>query len=403
SPLSVFAVNTATGYESSDGLRNCGNGAMATFQEGFFTFGLAMAREAGFKTDTLMQALAHRPFNLLKNPAVNHYLNGNGGGIESAGYVNCFRDATTGNWISSWNNFNNYYTSLPTWYIAGDVEGDWALSDLGAIATMYGYTVDGYDAVDVYATFQSYLPYATTSFATVTPKFDILPRAPLSIKTPTTVTAVQSTFLSLQLSATGGAQPYSWSLSSGSLPAGLSFDASGLILGVPIASGNFAFTVQVRDARGASDSKLLTISVAASASPSITTSSLANAVQNSFYRAQLTASGGTLPYTWSLGSGSLPGGVSLAGSGIISGVPAAAGTFTFVIVARDASGASDSKSLTLSVASPGVFSLPVGLGWFNLDATIAGAQTEPQNRLSECPTPVPAGDQGCPLGVFAYS
>src|SRR5262249_21324508 len=99
----------------------------------------------------------------------------------------------------------------------------------------------------------------------------------------------------------------------------------------------------------------------------------------------------------------LPGGVSLAGSGIISGVPAAAGTFTFVIVARDASGASDSKSLTLSVASPGVFSLPVGLGWFNLDATIAGAQTEPQNRLSECPTPVPAGDQGCPLGVFAYS
>ena len=177
SPLSVFAVNTTTGYESSTGLRNCGNGAMATFQEGFFTFGLAMAREAGFKSDTLMQALAHRPFNVLKNPAVNHFLNGNGGGIEAAGYVNCFRDATTTNWISSWSNFNNYYTTpLPTSYVAGDIEGDWALIGLGAIGTMYGYNVDGYDAGDVYRTFQGYLPYANPSFATVTPKFNIRPR-----------------------------------------------------------------------------------------------------------------------------------------------------------------------------------------------------------------------------------
>jgi len=50
------------------------------------------------------------------------------------------------------------------------------------------------------------------------------------------------------LSATGGVTPYSWSIVSGSLPAGLTLDpGTGLISGTPSAFGTFNFTVRVTD------------------------------------------------------------------------------------------------------------------------------------------------------------
>ena len=62
----------------------------------------------------------------------------------------------------------------------------------------------------------------------------------------------------------------------------------------------------------------------------ITTSSLPNGAVNSAYSVTLAASGGTLPYTWSIASGSLPSGLALnSGSGAITGTPTSVGTFTF--------------------------------------------------------------------------
>jgi hypothetical protein len=52
----------------------------------------------------------------------------------------------------------------------------------------------------------------------------------------------------------------------------------------------------------------------------------------------LNASGGTVPYTWSMLSGSLPEGVSLSNSGVISGKPSSAGTFNFTCKVTDANG-----------------------------------------------------------------
>jgi hypothetical protein len=50
------------------------------------------------------------------------------------------------------------------------------------------------------------------------------------------------------LAATGGVPPYTWRLTSGSWPAGLSFSTAGVISGVPNTAGTYSFTAQVNDA-----------------------------------------------------------------------------------------------------------------------------------------------------------
>src|SRR5262245_59266264 len=68
-------------------------------------------------------------------------------------------------------------------------------------------------------------------------------------------TTVNSTY-SQMVSASGGTQPYTWSISAGALPDGLSLNtSSGAITGTPTTAGTPSFTVQVVDGAMASDSK----------------------------------------------------------------------------------------------------------------------------------------------------
>lgn len=53
------------------------------------------------------------------------------------------------------------------------------------------------------------------------------------------------------------------------------------------------------------------------------------------YYQQLSASGGSGPYTWSITEGTLPPGLSLNSDGVLSGTPSSPGTFNFVITATD--------------------------------------------------------------------
>jgi Pectate lyase superfamily protein/Putative Ig domain len=68
----------------------------------------------------------------------------------------------------------------------------------------------------------------------------------------------------------------------------------------------------------------------------ITTNSLPGGAVGAAYNATIAFSGGVAPYQWSVGSGSLPAGLSLsAASGAISGSPALAGTSMFAVVVQD--------------------------------------------------------------------
>ena len=130
-----------------------------------------------------------------------------------------------------------------------------------------------------------------------------------------------------------------WSVSSGSLPAGLSLNAStGVIAGTPSTAGTYTFTVKAAYS-SVYATKTYTITIAA-ATPTytltITKTSLASGTAGTYYSDTLTAtlSGSAISPTWSLKSGSLPSGLSLnASTGAITGTPSAAGTYTFTVSA----------------------------------------------------------------------
>ena len=81
----------------------------------------------------------------------------------------------------------------------------------------------------------------------------------------------------------------------------------------------------------------------------LTTSALPSALRATAYSAQLAASGGVPPYTWSIDSG-LPQGLSLSpATGVLSGTPTAAGAFSLVARVADASGTQAVRTLELAV------------------------------------------------------
>ena len=156
---------------------------------------------------------------------------------------------------------------------------------------------------------------------------------------------------STTLSASGGTPPYSWSVSSGTLPTGLSLSSSGTLSGTPTVAGAFPFTVAVKDTASASASASLSINVASVSPLQITSSQLPGGTVSSAYSATLSASGGTSPYSWSVSSGTLPTGLSLSSSGALSGTPTVAGSFPFTVAVKDAASASASASLSINVVT----------------------------------------------------
>ena len=151
------------------------------------------------------------------------------------------------------------------------------------------------------------------------------------------------------LSANGGTAPYSWSLSVGQLPAGLSLSGSGVISGTPAAPGSSLFGLQVKDADGNSSAGSLTIVI--DPAISISTTSLPGAIVGLQYSQNMMATGGTLPFQWAVSSGSLPAGLGLGATGTLSGTPSASGNFSFSVDVKDSKGATDTVALTLAVAA----------------------------------------------------
>ena len=143
------------------------------------------------------------------------------------------------------------------------------------------------------------------------------------------------------LGASGGTTPYTWSITSGSLPAGLSIAANGTISATPTAPGTSTFTASAgrqQAARWSNRNPLNLSLVIAPGTLSIITSSLPAGTATTAYSTQLAATGGTPAYTWSIAfRSSLPAGLTLAGitTGIISGTPTTAGTYSFTATASD--------------------------------------------------------------------
>ncbi len=165
-----------------------------------------------------------------------------------------------------------------------------------------------------------------------------------------------------KVDASGGLLPYTWEVISGSLPPGLDADSSYEnnvslgIIGSPSETGTFKFTLEVTD----SSTPIQTISKELSISISIelvhiTTDSLPDGTVGSIYASKVDASGGLLPYSWELISGSLPPGLdadfcyennlSLG----ITGNPLEPGTFEFMLEVTDSNLPEQTSSKELSI------------------------------------------------------
>lgn len=82
---------------------------------------------------------------------------------------------------------------------------------------------------------------------------------------------------------------------------------------------------------------------------SITTTSLAIGQVGSAYAQTLTATGGATPYTWSVIAGTLPTGLSLNTTGVISGTPALSSSFNFTVRVASAMGQSAQRALAITI------------------------------------------------------
>ncbi len=180
----------------------------------------------------------------------------------------------------------------------------------------------------------------------------ILAAVKIATTSPLPPGAVGSPY-SLQLTATGGTPPYTWTAPNSGLPPGLSLASSGHIGGTPTTTGTFTFSLTATDSGGYRDTASFTMTVAPALAIT-TASALPDGAAGAPYEAQLAATGGTAPYTWTVVPelGTLPAGVTLnTSSGRLSGTPSAAGNYSFSMRVDDAAGNSAVKRFTISISN----------------------------------------------------
>jgi len=159
----------------------------------------------------------------------------------------------------------------------------------------------------------------------------------------------------LIFSATGGAAPYTFDVTQGFLPDGLTISPNGLLSGRPTAAGSTAFKITATDANGNTGSQTYTLVIVA-VPITISPSSLNSAAKRVAYSQQLTASSSkTTTYTYTLSAGTLPTGLALSSSGLISGTTVELGSKTFTVKATDADGSFGTRQYTLSVSDVFIF------------------------------------------------
>ncbi|HUD40841.1 MAG TPA: IPTL-CTERM sorting domain-containing protein [Dokdonella sp.] len=186
---------------------------------------------------------------------------------------------------------------------------------------------------------------------------------PLTLLPATLPNGLAGTAYSQQFTASGGIAPYTYALSSGTLPAGLSLSAAGLLSGTPTADGSYDFSVEATDSTSGTAGTVTVAYTLTIGAPTITIApaTLPDGVVGEAYTATLTASGGTAPYTYAVSAGALPAGVTLGSGGTLAGTPTEGGSFTFTVTATDANDFTGTQAYTLQIGSPTIEIAPAVL------------------------------------------
>src|ERR1700678_2627518 len=187
------------------------------------------------------------------------------------------------------------------------------------------------------------------------PASSTAPGNTVTVTNPGSQTGTVGTAASLQVKATDSASGQTLTYSAAGLPAGLSISSTtGLITGKPTTAATYSVTVTAKDTTSASGSASFTWTISSATGNTVTVTNPGSQTGTVGTAASLqvkatdSASGQTLTYS----ATGLPAGLSISStSGLISGTPTAAGTYSATVTATDTTKASGSASFTWTVSS----------------------------------------------------
>lgn len=217
-----------------------------------------------------------------------------------------------------------------------------------AVSTTYNVTVAGANVT--IATSGGGSSIASTASGVLVFTSGSVPNDPVSITTTNLPNGTVGAAYSQTLGVTGGdGGPYTCALDSGVAPTGLTLNAACTITGTPTLAETQTFAVKATDGSAAvSAARTLSITVIANA-PVIMNVALPAGVVNQPYAVQFTNSGGSAPFVWDLVAGTVPSGLSLSSSGVLSGTPLSSSTSEIVVRVTDNLAQTDSNPYTLQV------------------------------------------------------
>ena len=184
----------------------------------------------------------------------------------------------------------------------------------------------------------------------------VSPAPPMVMTTSLPGGTINTAYAQTTLAASGGTPPYTWSASTGSLPPGISVSAAGVVSGMPTVVGTFDFTIQVKDAIGATATQALSIAVVApigapTCQPPTVQIDSSGTNPNPL---SVTATSNCTDSTGMIASTTIDWGDGTAQSPGTSAphTYTAAGTYSITVTATDTNNLSDSASGSVTVAAP---------------------------------------------------